>query len=258
MDEWYPGVREEIRAFVQHIDDLEPLEWVEIPENCNWKVSIENYSECYHCPTNHPTFAEGVVKPETYDIQPDAGGGYVLRHTTECQSLDKMTYPVDLSVPHAGDYQSWFLWPMFSFQCYPGNVLNTYHWRASRCRSLHRLARLVHRGWLRKRGDPTTGRAGPGDHSRGRHPSGRKRPSRPEIPRVSPRSARAGPQLWGDVGTLNCPVATMDARGGGIICARPKVTCRIGSNGYSSKRTHIMIAFTNTAQSDEEPETIDG
>ncbi|WP_170440440.1 aromatic ring-hydroxylating oxygenase subunit alpha [Ruegeria arenilitoris] len=130
MDDWYPGVRAEIRAFLPQIDDLEPLEWVEIPENCNWKVSIENYSECYHCPTNHPTFATGVVKPETYDIQPDADGGYVLRHTTECQSLDKMTYPIDLSVPHAGDYQSWFLWPMFSFQCYPGNVLNTYHWRA--------------------------------------------------------------------------------------------------------------------------------
>ena len=131
MDEWFPGVREEIAAFVPQVNELEPLEWVEIPENCNWKVSIENYSECYHCPSNHATFAQGVVKPETYDIQPDADGGYVLRHTTECQSMEKMTYPVDLSVPHAGDYQSWFLWPMFSFQCYPGNVLNTYHWRAS-------------------------------------------------------------------------------------------------------------------------------
>lgn len=130
MDTWFPGVREEIAAFVPNVDTLAPLEWVEVPENCNWKVSVENYSECYHCPINHATFAEGVIKPETYDIQPDAGGGYVLRHTTECQSMDKMTYPVDLSVPHAGDYQSWFLWPMFSFQCYPGNILNTYHWRA--------------------------------------------------------------------------------------------------------------------------------
>ncbi len=130
MDEWFPGVRDEIRAYVPNIDALAPLEWVEIRENCNWKVSVENYSECYHCPINHQTFAEGVVKPETYDIQPDAGGGYVLRHTTECQALDQMSYPIDMSVPHAGDYQSWFLWPMVSFQCYPGNVLNTYHWRA--------------------------------------------------------------------------------------------------------------------------------
>lgn len=130
MDEWFPGVREEIRAYVPNIDQLAPLEWVKIPENCNWKVSVENYSECYHCPINHKTFAEGVIKPETYDIQP-LEKGYVLRHTTECQSLDTMTYPIDLSAnEHAGEYRSWFLWPMVSFQCYPGNVLNTYHWRA--------------------------------------------------------------------------------------------------------------------------------
>ena len=147
MDEWYPGVREELAEFVPHISNLAPLEWREVPENCNWKVSIENYSECYHCPSNHATFAEGVIKPESYDIQPDAGGGYVLRHTTECQAIEKMTYPIDMSVPHAGDYQSWFLWPMFSFQCYPGNVLNTYHWRADavdRC--------TVWRGWYTEEG----------------------------------------------------------------------------------------------------------
>lgn len=141
MEDWYPGVRDEIRAFVPHVERLQPLEWVEIPEHCNWKVSVENYSECYHCPINHKTFAEGVVKPETYDIQP-LEKGFVLRHTTECQNLEKMTYPIDLSVEHAGEYRSWFLWPMVSFQCYPGNILNTYHWRAEgvdRC--------TVWRGW---------------------------------------------------------------------------------------------------------------
>ncbi|WP_343559337.1 aromatic ring-hydroxylating oxygenase subunit alpha [Kiloniella sp. b19] len=148
MDEWFPGVRDEIREFVPHVTDLAPLEWVEIPEHCNWKVSIENYSECYHCPTNHPTFATGVIKPETYDIQPDANGGYVLRHVTECQSLEKMTYPIDLeSNPRAGDYQSWFLWPTFSFQCYPGNILNTYHWRPHSVDSC-----TVWRGWYTEQG----------------------------------------------------------------------------------------------------------
>lgn len=127
MDDWFPGVREELGAFVPEIDRLAPLEWVEIPEKCNWKVSIENYSECYHCSINHKTFATGVIKPETYDIQPQ---GYCLRHTTECQNLDQMTYPIDLeSNDFAGSYSSWFLWPTFSFQVYPGNRLNTYHWR---------------------------------------------------------------------------------------------------------------------------------
>jgi len=80
------------------------VEWIEVAEQCNWKVSVENYSECYHCKLNHRTFATGVVKPETYDIQPQ---GYCLRHTTECQNLDKMSYPIDLDAnAHAGDYSS--------------------------------------------------------------------------------------------------------------------------------------------------------
>jgi phenylpropionate dioxygenase-like ring-hydroxylating dioxygenase large terminal subunit len=140
MDDWFPEARRQLEAFVPQFRDLKPIEWVEVHENCNWKVSIENYSECYHCPLNHPTFATGVIKPETYDIQPQ---GFCLRHTTECQSLDSMTYPIDLtSNEHAGDYSSWFLWPMFSFQVYPGNVLNTYHWRAV---DVNRV--VVWRGW---------------------------------------------------------------------------------------------------------------
>ena len=88
MSVWYPGIEDELRAYVPNIDQLQPLEWIEIAEHCNWKVSVENYSECYHCQLNHPTFAKGVVKPETYDIQPK---GHCLRHTTECQNLDRMS-----------------------------------------------------------------------------------------------------------------------------------------------------------------------
>lgn len=127
METWFPNVREELEGFVPNWADLRPLEWVDIPENCNWKVSIENYSECYHCSLNHPTFATGVVKPETHDIQPQ---GYCLRHTTECTDLSQMTYDINSGFENYDKYSSWFLWPMFSFQVHPGNLLNTYHWRA--------------------------------------------------------------------------------------------------------------------------------
>ena len=148
MEDWFPGVRDELAAHVPDIDRLKPVEWVEIPENCNWKVSIENYSECYHCTLNHPTFSTGVVKPETYDIQPQ---GYCLRHTTESQQLDAMSYPIDLNAnEYAGVYSSWFLWPMFSFQVYPGNVLNTYHWRAIDADHV-----VVWRGWYSIDGAPS-------------------------------------------------------------------------------------------------------
>ena len=140
MDEWFPAAREQIAEFVPHIGELAPLQWVEIFERCNWKVSVENYSECYHCMLNHPTFANGVIEPKSYNIAPQ---GYCLRHTTRCQNLAAMSYPIDLSAnARAGDYSSWFLWPLFSFQVYPGNVLNTYHWRPGGVDSV-----TVWRGW---------------------------------------------------------------------------------------------------------------
>ena len=126
MDEWYPKARAELAAFVPQIHELEPLLTHEVSEVCNWKVSVENYSECYHCRLNHPTFATGVIKASTYNILPQ---GHCLRHTTESQNLEKMSYPIDIEANEfAGSYSSWFLYPNFSFQVYPGNTLNTYHW----------------------------------------------------------------------------------------------------------------------------------
>jgi len=139
MDDWFPGVRTELQGFVPHWADLKVLEWVEVLEQCNWKVSVENYSECYHCALNHPTFSTGVIKPETYDIQPQ---GYCLRHTTESGPQDQRSYDIDSGFANNDKYSSWFLWPMFSFQVYPGNLLNTYHWRAI---DTDRVA--VWRGW---------------------------------------------------------------------------------------------------------------
>jgi len=87
-----------------------------------------------------PNVRQRVVNPRTYNIQPH---GYSLRHTTKCQNLDQMSYEIDLSAnQHAGDDSSWFLWPTFSFQIYPGNILNTYHWRPL---SVDRVA--AWRGW---------------------------------------------------------------------------------------------------------------
>ena len=139
MDTWFPNARTELESFVPHWSQLKPLEWVEIEERCNWKVSVENYSECYHCTLNHPTFATGVIRPETYDIQPQ---GFCLRHTTECNSLEQMSYDIDSGFANNDKYSSWFLWPMFSFQVYPGNLLNTYHWRAIDTEKV-----VVWRGW---------------------------------------------------------------------------------------------------------------
>ena len=140
MDSWFPGVREEIKEFVPDIEQLRPMKVFEVEEACNWKVTVENYNECYHCRFNHQTFATGVLDGETFNILPDS---HVLRHTAVAADLDKMTYPIDPdSNPRATDYGSWFLWPGVSFQVYPGNVLNTYHFVP------HGIDKtIVNRGW---------------------------------------------------------------------------------------------------------------
>jgi carnitine monooxygenase subunit len=190
MDEWFPGVREELAAYVPDINRLVPLEWVEAPENCNWKVSVENYSECYHCPMNHPTFAKGVIKPETYDIRP-LPQGHVLRHTTECQGPEAMTYLVDLDAnEHAGENRSWFLVADVLVSVLPGKCAQHLSLARDRLGPLHCLARLVHRRRRGKRRDPPSCRAGPGNHRRRRHPAGRKRASWAEIARL--RAGAAG------------------------------------------------------------------
>src|SRR6476469_9598394 len=43
---------------------------VEFGANANWKVVVENFLECYHCPTAHPGFsAEVDVHPDRYGLE---------------------------------------------------------------------------------------------------------------------------------------------------------------------------------------------
>jgi len=45
----------------------ERVEW-EMP--VNWKVAIENYLECYHCPVAHPSFSKLIdVDPDAYELR---------------------------------------------------------------------------------------------------------------------------------------------------------------------------------------------
>ncbi len=127
------------------IDDLKPAEDVAIEETCNWKVSVENYSECNHCKLCHPTFSSGVIDPDSYDIRP---WGHCLRHTTRAAVIGRMTCAIDGSHPTASQYSSWYLSPTVSFQVYPGRVLNTYHWHATDHRRV-----TVRRGWYSRSGE---------------------------------------------------------------------------------------------------------
>ncbi|NNF65447.1 MAG: aromatic ring-hydroxylating dioxygenase subunit alpha [Acidimicrobiia bacterium] len=128
MDVVYSGARDAMREFLPTIEAMRPMEVRDFVADSNWKIAVENYNECYHCKNAHPSFSKGVVLPDSYTITPM---GHCLHH--HATSSPQQYYEIDLDAsPHAAEYASFYLWPLFSFQVYPGPVLNTFCWRPDR------------------------------------------------------------------------------------------------------------------------------
>ncbi len=137
MREVYPGVEDAARALCPTIEARVFAHEHEAQEFCNWLVAVENYNECYHCGHVHKAFAQGVIDPTSYDIQP-MGPGRVLRHVSKAAAGEGSWYDTSGS-----DYGSFYLYPCFSLQIYPGGVVNTYYWRPEGVADT-----TVHRGWF--------------------------------------------------------------------------------------------------------------
>ena len=62
--------------------DLESLRYLrrwEWEVDANWKISAENFLECYHCPVAHPGFSAAMdVSPDAYLL--DVSGGRMTQH----------------------------------------------------------------------------------------------------------------------------------------------------------------------------------
>jgi phenylpropionate dioxygenase-like ring-hydroxylating dioxygenase large terminal subunit len=64
------GELPEILARDIDVDGLAFHSRVEFGANANWKIVVENFLECYHCPTAHPGFsAEVDVHPDRYLLE---------------------------------------------------------------------------------------------------------------------------------------------------------------------------------------------
>ena len=68
------GELPEILARVIDIDGLVFHSRVEFGANANWKIVVENFLECYHCPTAHPAFSDDVdTHPDRYLLEAHDG-----------------------------------------------------------------------------------------------------------------------------------------------------------------------------------------
>ena len=113
LDEYYPGLAEQMmaacpesREYVQYsLRDGQKVfrsDW-----QANWKVLIDNFLECYHCESAHPSFSDMLCIPDTVRN--------VYQHFThEVTPLGKdpakWPYPIDLEHDiHESHF--WFLFP---------------------------------------------------------------------------------------------------------------------------------------------------
>jgi carnitine monooxygenase subunit len=73
LDVFLDGIPERIADAGINLDSLRFLQRSESELECNWKISAENFLECYHCPTAHPGFSAVMdVNPDAYLLETNA------------------------------------------------------------------------------------------------------------------------------------------------------------------------------------------
>ena len=74
LADFLDDVPEQIAEAGIELDALRFLIRTESDLACNWKISAENFLECYHCPTAHPGFSAVMdVSPDAYLLETSRG-----------------------------------------------------------------------------------------------------------------------------------------------------------------------------------------
>ena len=122
-----PGLEQELRTFHPDPAALRYVCETSIEHHCNWKVSVDNYNECYHCPKVHATsLVKGVLALEGYSLEMK---GPAIGHLGKAQTENEKQYNYDPTHgQRGGDYGSFFIWPNVSIACYPGGFVSIRQW----------------------------------------------------------------------------------------------------------------------------------
>jgi carnitine monooxygenase subunit len=108
----------DVPARVAEIIDVDSIEWrfrTEFELETNWKISCENFLECYHCAVAHPGFSAAVdVSPDSYRLE---SNGLVSSQLGPLRQ-DGNSFLAGGEVPHS---QFHFLWPNFGLNIFPGH-----------------------------------------------------------------------------------------------------------------------------------------
>jgi choline monooxygenase len=103
---------------VSEVLDVDSLEFrfrSEFEVDSNWKITCENFLECYHCPVAHPGFSAVVdVSADAYKLESD---GLTSSQFGQLRAGDASVFSGG-EIPHG---QFHFLWPNFGLNIFPGS-----------------------------------------------------------------------------------------------------------------------------------------
>ena len=115
-----PGLEHQLKSFSPELPDLTFAHRTEADLATNWKIAVENYSECYHCALVHKSFfGQDGVDAKSYRVSLK-GQWHLHLADAESQEADR---------EHANEFAAWWIWPNFAIQSHPGCVLNVRQWR---------------------------------------------------------------------------------------------------------------------------------
>ena len=80
----------------------------------DWKIVVDNFLECYHCPIAHKDFCT-LVDMDTYKVTTH---GIYSSHMAEAGKTTNTAYSVDEAT--VTDHAVWWLWPNTCLMRYPG------------------------------------------------------------------------------------------------------------------------------------------
>ncbi|MEO1492441.1 MAG: aromatic ring-hydroxylating dioxygenase subunit alpha [Pseudomonadota bacterium] len=114
-----PGLEAEIAAATPGWQDFVVTDnWRAFgaPFACNWKALVDNYLECYHCETAHPTFCDMF---DCTGIRHDFAANHMRQHLPSAHKAENAAYALDLD-HHVLDGNFWFLFPSTLLGYIPG------------------------------------------------------------------------------------------------------------------------------------------
>ncbi|POA52555.1 MULTISPECIES: aromatic ring-hydroxylating oxygenase subunit alpha [unclassified Pseudomonas] len=123
MGDLLQGMEASVRAFANEPEKLVQAYSREYPLAANWKVSVENYSECYHCPSCHRSLSTQTLDLKSYRLD-------IHEHYHSHVSQDsgaQQGYTMNEDAPNTHQFGAWYLWPNFCLEVYPGGYMNVLH-----------------------------------------------------------------------------------------------------------------------------------